>query len=417
LNLFLFCHELSISLFMHFGFGGFVTLCTTLLALNLFQVMSSFDSVNTVVVVGGGLSGLTAARDLEKACSRDNLPIKIIIVEARERFGGRIHSEHGVDLGATWTWPAHDVALGRLAAELKVSVEEQYAAGNALVQKGYGRVVPFARDESPAGGGSMRFKGGTSAIISVLIEELRATGNVELVTSAAVQSISTPVDGSLGCSVTTYNPVSKSDISTISAQAVIVAMPLRLLANSVRFDPALPSEQAALMSGTPTWMADTGKIGFVYEKRFWVDQDNSGTAFSETGPMSQLWDASAADGGTFALSSFVFGDALDVLSDPTAALAKDSAVMRQLVQLFGPLAASPKHIIHKAWSLDPFTVPLTCSAGDTTPLGHPEARRTHHNIVFAGTESCPYENGHMNGAVLAGLRAAKDLLSLLRKKF
>ena len=63
------------------------------------------DAVSAdVVVVGAGLSGLAAARDLTAA------GCKVAILEARERVGGRVHSVDTptgvtVDLGAQWLAP------------------------------------------------------------------------------------------------------------------------------------------------------------------------------------------------------------------------------------------------------------------------------------------------------------------------
>ena len=106
-----------------------------------------------MVIIGGGLTGLATARELIRLCQDGtDCPFsKIIVLEARNRFGGRIHNEHGVDLGATWTWPGHDKALNQLTNELAVYREEQYVTGKALIQRADGRVVPFAENESPAG--------------------------------------------------------------------------------------------------------------------------------------------------------------------------------------------------------------------------------------------------------------------------
>ena len=37
-------------------------------------------------------------------------------------------------------------------------------------------------------------------------------------------------------------------------------------------------------------------------------------------------------------------------------------------------------------------------------------------ILVAGTETQPYENGHMEGAVKSGQRAAKQVLDALKKE-
>ncbi|KAK8339601.1 hypothetical protein V6Z12_A08G045500 [Gossypium hirsutum] len=57
-------------------------------------------AVPCVIVIGGGISGLAAARTLTDAS------FKVILLESRERLGGRIHTDFSfgcpVDMGASW---------------------------------------------------------------------------------------------------------------------------------------------------------------------------------------------------------------------------------------------------------------------------------------------------------------------------
>lgn len=69
-----------------------------------------------VIIVGGGLSGLYAARLLEKA------GIDYALLEGRERMGGRILQANAAeaDLGATWFWPTFRVKrLRRLRSSIR----------------------------------------------------------------------------------------------------------------------------------------------------------------------------------------------------------------------------------------------------------------------------------------------------------
>ncbi|XP_057492599.1 probable polyamine oxidase 4 [Actinidia eriantha] len=54
----------------------------------------------TVIVIGGGISGIAAARILH------NASIKVLLLESRDRVGGRIHTDYSfgcpVDMGASW---------------------------------------------------------------------------------------------------------------------------------------------------------------------------------------------------------------------------------------------------------------------------------------------------------------------------
>ena len=97
-----------------------------------------------VVVVGAGLAGLTAARTL---ASRG---LRIVVLEARERVGGRTLSHpllgDQVDLGAQWVGPTQGRVLA-LARELGVATFPQFHAGNKVLLLGgrrslYPRTVP-----------------------------------------------------------------------------------------------------------------------------------------------------------------------------------------------------------------------------------------------------------------------------------
>jgi monoamine oxidase len=162
------------------------------------------------------------------------------------------------------------------------------------------------------------------------------------------------------------------------------------------------------------------QVAFIYETSFWTEKGLSGTAFSRGGSLGQVWDASSRPGGgtqppRHALSSFVFGDDLKHLSDEGTIRA--SPIMEQLVSMFGEEAANPSRIVFKSWQSDPYTQSkqqlISASGGRDVPFGHPLVSGAVEGIVFSGTETALYENGHMNGAVIAGDRAAAEALALL----
>ncbi|KAL3845059.1 hypothetical protein ACJIZ3_002462 [Penstemon smallii] len=64
------------------------------------RVERKHNSLPSVVVVGGGISGLAAARMLQ------NASFKVILLESQDRIGGRIQTDYSfgcpVDMGASW---------------------------------------------------------------------------------------------------------------------------------------------------------------------------------------------------------------------------------------------------------------------------------------------------------------------------
>lgn len=56
--------------------------------------MKELSNLKTVVVVGGGITGLCTMHYLQKQKKEKNLDIRLVLVEKNEFLGGKIHSEH-----------------------------------------------------------------------------------------------------------------------------------------------------------------------------------------------------------------------------------------------------------------------------------------------------------------------------------
>eukprot|EP00899_Mesostigma_viride_P018004 jgi/Mesvir1/26204/Mv02388-RA.1 len=89
-----------------------------------------------VCIVGGGLSGLVAARDL----CRDGRVGSIAVLEGRTRLGGRLRTERTslgkhIDLGGTWVGPQQRFVLALLES-LGVPTYEQWTQGYNELESG-----------------------------------------------------------------------------------------------------------------------------------------------------------------------------------------------------------------------------------------------------------------------------------------
>jgi monoamine oxidase len=94
-----------------------------------------------VIVIGAGLSGLAAARDVVKAGR------SAIVLEARDRVGGRtlnqsIGGGKVVEIGGQWVGPTQD-AIAKLAKQVGVHTFKTYNEGNNLYYTD-GNIMPYA---------------------------------------------------------------------------------------------------------------------------------------------------------------------------------------------------------------------------------------------------------------------------------
>jgi len=345
-----------------------------------------------VLIIGGGLAGLALADMLE------GLGMDYALLEARDRLGGRImdvtHNGAGFDLGPAWFWPGQP-RLAAMVSRFGLRRFDQYAAGAISFEDEQGRVEcgrGFASME-----GSWRIDGGLTRLTDALAAELprdRVQVRAEVTEVARIAA---------GLTVT------QADGTRHRSAQVVLAMPPRVAAQTIRFAPALPGTVVQAMADIPTWMAGQAKAMAVYDTPFWRTEGWSGDAISRCGPLVEVHDASPADASVGALFGFV--------GTPPAARGDEAAltsrIAEQLERLFGAKAASPDRIILKDWARDRFTATVL----DQAPLtrhpayGLPPALQGlwDGRLHFAGTEMAAQFGGFLEGAVEAADAVARHL--------
>ena len=343
------------------------------------------------LIIGGGLSGLALAERLE-AQGQDYQ-----LLEARDRFGGRIMTERVgdgyFDMGPAWFWPGQP-RIERFITRLGLKKFDQYASGELTYEDDAGRVQRGLGYASMKG--SWRLEGGMSDLTEALLDRLpqaRKQANAHVVALEHTRS---------------GIRISLADGNAIEADRVVLAMPPRIAAD-LTFSPALPQATVQAMRSVATWMAGQAKAVAVYDRAFWREAGLSGDAMSRRGPMVEIHDASPAEGGPFALFGFI-GVPPQARAD---AQTLRQAIVAQFVRLFGSDADQPRAVFLKDWAFDP----LTATPADASPqYSHPSYGMPSSlenlwdgRVVFAGTEVAKGYGGYIEGALEAAEAALERL--------
>jgi monoamine oxidase len=347
-----------------------------------------------IIIIGAGLSGLYAAHLLERLGVAN-----VVVLEARDFIGGRIAGMQSAggsdrfDLGPAWFWPEQQCALHQLVDGLGLQRFAQYDQGDMLYQRAAGEAPVRMRTYASAPP-SMRLIGGMNALTDALHGTLRST---RIVTGQQVLRLR---------HTTEHVEVASADaagaVTAWRAGHVLLALPPRLAAAGIAYEPALPAALAREWTATATWMAPHAKYVAVYERPFWREQGLSGSARSQSGPLGEIHDASMP-GGSAALFGFLAVPARTRQRlDDGVLLAHCRA---QLVRLFGPQAAAPRTDAIKDWSQDA----LTATAADLdaggehghAPAAAPAAGPWQGRLTAIASEWSPRFPGYLAGAVEA----------------
>ncbi|MCL2915394.1 FAD-dependent oxidoreductase [Shewanella corallii] len=369
------------------------------------------DNHNPTLIIGGGLSGLFSAWLLQQ------MKQPWVLVEARDRLGGRILSEPVVDqqpdggaldMGPSWYWPDMNPRISTLVEILQLNSYRQYAEGAVLRESAAGQ-IPEKYPAQYSAGYSRRLEGGMANLTGALIERLPAQ---QIKTGSRVNQISLNDDGSYR--VNMQHSASGEPLTELTADKVIVAMPPRLVAETLTFEPELSAEMLDELGSIPTWMAVHAKAVVSYPRAFWRELGLSGMAASRAGPLVEIHDASVsrADGTLAgALMGFVGYNAA-----ARHTLGQDklkTMIVSQLTRLFGDEAAQPDEVYLVDWTQES----LTASVADKVQNPHVHvlggleeiSDEAHPNLVFSGSEASRTFGGYLEGALEATERAVLAL--------
>jgi monoamine oxidase len=195
----------------------------------------------------------------------------------------------------------------------------------------------------------------------------------------------------------------------VTAWRAILAIP-PALAGRLAYRPALPGWRNQLTQRVP--MGSVIKVHALYEEPFWRAEGLSGLAFSDSGPVSVVYDNSPEAGSPGVLVGFIEGEHARTWARRNPA-DRRAGILARLVDYFGERAGRPRELLERAWADEEYSG--GCYAGYFPPgvwtsfgqaLREPIGR-----LHWAGTETATVWTSYMEGAVQSGQRAAEEVLA------
>ncbi len=423
------------------------------------------SSPQKVLVIGAGIAGLAAARELQ------GQGVQVTVLEGRDRIGGRIHTNRtlgfSVDLGASWIHGVTDNPITTLAKTWQIPIlptdfdniilynsqgnpisdrdfevsyavyeqirdraasiaensEQDLSIASALQQVLAAQTLTPQQSQLIEWGFNSEFVTEFGADLESLSswyadegsefdggDYLFPQGYDQIITGLAnnleiqlQQKVTEIRYSSSGVSVTT-------DRESFTADAAIVTLPLGVLkSGSINFLPELPANKQAAINRLN--MGVLNKVFLKFPEQFWPEDYHGLGYIHENSPnFSEFlnWAFYSQKPALMALTGGSFARQIEQFSEGEIR----SRVMGVLRRSYGDRIPEPESMIVTRWSQDPFAfgsyshIAVGGDSGDRDILAEPIGDR----LFFAGEATSSDYPATVHGAYLSGIREAKRFI-------
>lgn len=426
------------------------------------------DDVGTILVIGAGMAGLAAARALQVG------GFKVVVLEGRDRIGGRIWTDHTwpnahLDLGASWIHGIDGNPITSLAKEFEVDTLPTDYDSMALYDSDGRRLPPaeleeiyeqfqriFGAVEEQAEAldddisiqqavntalAAVTFEAGDVrrldyALNAVIEQEYAADvaelsllsfgqdeefdggdvlfpGGYDQIINAMAEGLDVRLNQKVRRIAYDAESVTvTTNQAEFEADRVVITLPLGVLQQgTVEFSPALPAEKREAINNLG--MGLLNKVYLRFDEVFWpTDTDLLGYISEKKGEWAEWLNIYKYTGQPIllAFNAADYGRRLEQLADNQIIV----AAMDTLRRLFGPSIPNPTAWLITRWAADPFAGG-SYSFLPVDAVGDDYdtlAKPVAERLFFAGEATHRKYPATVHGAFLSGLREAERIARL-----
>ncbi|NET56011.1 MAG: FAD-dependent oxidoreductase [Symploca sp. SIO2E6] len=412
-----------------------------------------------VLVIGGGIAGLAAARKLQSQGR------EVTVLEGRDRLGGRIFTDRSlglpVDLGASWIHGVRKNPIAKLARDfqlttlpsdyesLKLLLDGQVLSPDA-VKKGLKLTIKMLKAATSWGekqDEDLALDAGIQKILAkkqlsnleqkviawyvnalVVVEfgldleqlSLQAWNEGKDFSGAdhlfphgydqIIEKLAADLDIRLEEKVVeiqygNQEVVVTTEKNRFSGVAAIVTLPLGVLkSNNVQFKPPLPPAKQQAIKRLAVGLLD--KVVLLFPQQFWDQQEIIGSISHQPTNIPYFLNYAHYQ-DTPVLIAFTGGSyahRLEGLSEPELV----AVIMEDLHKMYGKAIPHPQAILRTKWATDPFaygsysaSLPIGITSTERDILAQP----VDNLLFFAGEATSRNYPGTVHGAFLSGVQA------------